>query len=159
VSSGRKPDVIAILLIQELTALQAFIELLRDEQSQLASASSERLGPLATGKSRSALELGQLSAARDRELVRLNLPIGRAGMDAWAISSEGAPYQQDWDRLLGLAGEARALNEANGKLIALHLQHNQQALSALLAAADQTATYGPDGQAKPGVGGRSLGSA
>ncbi|MDP2808775.1 MAG: flagellar export chaperone FlgN [Rhodocyclaceae bacterium] len=57
-----------------------------------------------------------------------------------------------------LAAEARSLNETNGKLIALRMQHNQQALAVLMAAADQAITYGPDGQQRGGGGGRSLGS-
>lgn len=61
--------------------------------------------------------------------------------------------------LRGLASEARSLNETNGKLIALRLQHNQQALNVLLSAADAVATYGPDGQQRSGVGSRILGSA
>ncbi|MDP1652678.1 MAG: flagellar export chaperone FlgN [Rhodocyclaceae bacterium] len=58
-----------------------------------------------------------------------------------------------------LAAEARALNEINGKLIALRLQHNQQALNILLAAADSATTYGPDGQQQTGLGSRILGKA
>jgi flagella synthesis protein FlgN len=58
-----------------------------------------------------------------------------------------------------LANEASALNEANGKLIALRLQHNQQALNVLLAAANSAATYGPDGQQQSGLGSRILGKA
>lgn len=58
-----------------------------------------------------------------------------------------------------LAAEAQALNETNGKLIALRIQHNQRALNTLLAAADSAATYGPDGQQTAGLGGRILGSA
>lgn len=158
-SSGNTPGLIACLLTQELAALRSFIDLLRREQSLLESAASEGLGTLAAEKSRIALELGRMAAARDQELRGINFPAGRAGMDAWAISDAGISHQRDWDRLLQLTAEARALNEANGKLITLHLQHNQQALTALLAAADQTATYGPDGQSKPNVGGRSLGSA
>lgn len=158
-SFGSKPDLVASLLTQELGALRTFIDLLRREQSLLESAASEGLAALATEKSRIATELGKLAAARDEKLRGINLPSGRAGMDAWVISALGRPYQRTWDDLLQLTAEARALNEANGKLIALHLQHNQQALTALLAAADQTATYGPDGQSKPSGGGRSLGSA
>lgn len=58
-----------------------------------------------------------------------------------------------------LVSEASALNEANGKLIALRLQNNQQALNVLLAAANTAATYGPDGQQQSGVGSRILGKA
>ncbi len=154
-----EPGSIAELLSQELQSLQAFVGLLHKEQTLLVSGVSEGLTSLAAEKSRTAIALGRLSTARDQGLARIHLPTGRAGMDAWAISNAGVANQRDWDQLLALAAEAKALNEANGKLIALHLQHNQQALSVLLAAADQTATYGPDGQPKQGVGGRSLGSA
>lgn len=58
-----------------------------------------------------------------------------------------------------LAAEARALNETNGKLIALRLQQNRKALDILLAAADNATTYGPDGQQQTGLGGRILGKA
>lgn len=62
-------------------------------------------------------------------------------------------------RLRELAAEARELNETNGKLIAVHLQRNQQALNILLAAADNVATYGRDGQHRVGISNRSLGKA
>jgi flagellar biosynthesis/type III secretory pathway chaperone len=58
-----------------------------------------------------------------------------------------------------LVSEARALNEANGKLIGLYMQNNQQALGALLGAADKATTYGPDGQQQAGLGSRILGKA
>lgn len=58
-----------------------------------------------------------------------------------------------------LASEARSLNETNGKLIAMRLQHNRQALNVLMTAADAVATYGPDGQQQSALGGRILGSA
>lgn len=61
--------------------------------------------------------------------------------------------------LRDLASEARSLNETNGKLIALRLQHNQQALNVLMSAADAVATYGPDGQQCSAVGSRILGKA
>jgi flagella synthesis protein FlgN len=67
-------------------------------------------------------------------------------------AAAAAPYRE-------LASEARALNEANGKLIALRLQHNQQALNVLLDAANAAATYGPDGQQQSAVGSRILGKA
>jgi flagellar biosynthesis/type III secretory pathway chaperone len=57
-----------------------------------------------------------------------------------------------------MAEKARALNQTNGKLIATRLASNQQALATLMAAANQAALYGPDGQARPLGGGRSLGS-
>lgn len=157
-ASGAAAD-IAGLLSQELAALESFIALLRREQALLSAGASEGLTALAEEKSAAAITLGNLTHLRDRELARHHLPPGRAGMDAWTLSGAGSGCQSRWDQLLALAAEARALNETNGKAIALHLQHNQQALSVLMAAADKAATYGPDGQARAGIGGRSLGSA
>lgn len=154
-----KLDDLASLLSQELSTLESFLALLRKEQALLLSGANEGLTALADEKSRTAIELGRLAGGRDQQLARLHLPLGRAGMDAWTLTDAGAASQRKWDRLLLLAAEARAINEANGKAIALHLQHNQQALTVLMAAADRTATYGPDGQPLAGIGGRSLGSA
>jgi flagellar biosynthesis protein FlgN len=159
VAAPGKLDDIASLLAQELSTLESFVTLLRKEQALLSSVANEGLAALADEKSRAAIELGHLASARDQQLDRLHLPPGRAGMDAWTLTDAGSASQRNWDRLLALAAEARAINEANGKAIALHLQHNQQALSVLMAAADRTATYGPDGQPQAGVSGRSLGSA
>jgi len=155
---GQRRDV-ASLLSDELRALDSFVALLQKEQTLLASGISDGLTALADEKSSAAVELGRLAAARDEELAHLHLPPGRAGMDAWTLTDAGSASQRNWDRLLVLAAKARAINEANGLAIALHLKHNQQALSVLMAAADRTATYGPDGQPQAGVGGRSLGSA
>jgi flagella synthesis protein FlgN len=150
---------IAGLLSEELRTLEAFVALLQKEQALLASGTSDGLSALADQKSNAAIELGRLAAQRDQELTYLHLPPGRAGMDAWTLTDNGVASQRNWDRLLVLAAEARAINEANGQAIALNLKHNQQALSVLMAAADRTATYGPDGQPQGGTGGRSLGSA
>lgn len=108
--------------------LQAFVELLRQEQAALAAGDIDALAPLITEKTALAERLNRISVDETR-------------------------------RYRDLVSEARTLNEANGKLIALRLQHNQQALNVLLAAADSAATYGPDGQQQPATGGRMLGKA
>jgi flagella synthesis protein FlgN len=150
---------IAGLLSRELTTLESLLAVLRQEHALLVAGASDGLTALAEKKSAAVLELGQLSSARDRALERLHLPTGRAGMDAWTLSSAGMSSQGHWNRLLKLTAEARSLNEANGQAITVHMQHNQQALAVLMAAADKTATYGPDGQPRPAGSGRSLGSA
>ncbi|MBI4995867.1 MAG: flagellar protein FlgN [Rhodocyclales bacterium] len=150
---------IAGLLTRELATLESFIALLQKEGTLLASRADEGLTALAQEKTAAAVELARLATLRDQELARLHLPPGRAGMDAWTLTDAGSASQRNWDRLLALAAQGRAMNEANGTAIALQLQHNQQALAVLMAAADRTATYGPDGQARPGPGSRSLGSA
>ena len=155
-----RPDAapLAGLLARELQVLESFVVLLQREQELLASGATELLTALSAEKSGTTRELSNLAAARDGELARLGHLQGRAGMDAWATGAD-SNGRDNWLRLLDLAARARALNEANGKLIALQLQHNQQALNVLMAAVDQAVTYGPDGQQKPSGGGRSLGSA
>lgn len=155
------PELVTVgsLLDREFRALQSFVELLRREQSLLTEGSTDELAALAEEKLKAATELADFSASRDSKLIHSGLQPGRAGMEAWTATPAGTGYRQQWHRLLELTAEARALNDTNGKLINVRLQNNQQALSILLAAADQAFTYGPDGQQRAGTGGRSLGSA
>lgn len=155
------PEIVTIasLLDREYRAVQAFVSLLRQEQDLLKEGSTELLAALAEEKLRTATELTDFSASRDSKLIHSGFQPGRPGMESWVASPSGAGYREQWQQLLELAAEARALNETNGKLINLRLQNNQQALSILMAAADQAVTYGPDGQQRAGQGGRSLGSA
>jgi flagella synthesis protein FlgN len=155
------PELVTVggLLDREFRALQTFVTLLRREQTLLEEGSTESLAALAEEKLRAAAELTDFSASRDSKLIHSGLRPGRAGMEAWTATAAGAGYREQWRELLELTAEARALNETNGKLIGIRLQNNQQALSILMAAADQAVTYGPDGQQHTGPGGRSLGRA
>jgi flagella synthesis protein FlgN len=114
---------------EAVQTLEAFVEVLRREQTLLTEGSIEALAPLIAEKSSLADRLNRLPP------------------------SEEAAFRD-------LAATARTLNETNGKLIALRMPHNQQALAILVAAANQaTITYGPDGQQQTGLGGRMLGKA
>lgn len=150
---------LADLLAQELGLLHSFVTLMRHEQSLLVDGKADVLAEIAEEKSGLAGQLARRAMAREEELGRRGYAAGRMGMDDWIKSAEGTTSRRRWQQLLQLAAEARALNETNGKLIAVQLQHNQQALNTLLAAVDQAATYGPDGQQRAGASGRSLGSA
>ncbi len=158
-STAQAASTLASFLDRELRTLESFLVLLRQERALLETASIEPLGALAEEKTRLTVELARLADARDAELTRGGFGNGKDGMSAWCQSTAGAVGRNNWQRLLELAAEARTLNELNGKLIATRLQHNQGALAVLMAAADQAATYGPDGQPRTGSGGRSLGSA
>ena len=152
---------LAQIVKEESDALRSFVGILKEEQQALVAAELDRLVPLATEKSNLSLKLGQLTERRNQTLAAAALPSDREGMESWL--SNPTPVTKialpDWKTLLGLAAEARALNQANGSLIATRLQHNQQALTVLLTACNQAALYGPDGQTKPSGGGRLFGSA
>jgi flagella synthesis protein FlgN len=149
------------VLIEEIREVEAFVALLREEETLLASAGNvDTLMPLVERKSGYAVRLKALADRREQLLAAANLEKGRAGMDAWLARTPGAEnLRPHWQKLLTMAGEARDRNETNGKLIGIHWQHNQAALAALMSASDRAATYGPDGQQKSGGGGRMLGSA
>lgn len=145
---------------EEVTRLEEFIALLRREQELLAHGAAEPLLALIDSKNSLANTLARLAQTRERILAELGLFSGRAGMEAWLGSSGTAADRQAWARLLELAAQARELNATNGKLIGLQMQHNQQALAALMSAVDRVTTYGPDGQQQAAaLGGRSFGKA
>lgn len=158
-SALQPPGQLGAALGEEIGKLRQFIDLLQHEQALLTRGDTEALLPLIEQKNGLASALGAYAQMRENELARLGLPAGRAGMEAWlARCGENAP-RGDWQALLALAGQARDINAANGKLIGLHMQHNQQAFNALMGAAGRAMTYGPDGQQQIGGGGRTLGSA
>lgn len=150
-----KPD----LLDEELARLEEFVALLKEEQALLAAGDGDRLLALVESKTALANRLAALGEMREAALDRQGLGTGRAGMEAW-LAKQGSPARQTaWQKFLALAAEARELNELNGKLIGLHMRHNQQALAALMSATDRAMVYGPDGQQSAGLSGRILGKA
>lgn len=146
----------ARLVAAELELMQAFNRLLLDEQTVLGGVDTDRLSVLADEKTRLAGRLNQLARQRNQLLQHQLGSSTRQAVEGWLLAQETADpadpayvpeIRQQWQTLLSMAAEARAHNETNGRLIALHVQHNQQVLNALLAAGNQTATlYGPDGQ-------------
>lgn len=158
-SGSTSPLPLQNLIAEEAAQLRGFLVLLEKEQQALAAGDIERLLPLAEEKSGLFGRLSDLGAARGKALAAAGFTADRQGMESWLDRQpDQAGPRRDWQALLSLAEEARALNQTNGQLIASRLAHNQQALSTLMAAANQAALYGPDGQAKPLGGGRSLGS-
>lgn len=158
-SSARNAPPLQDLIAEEVAQLRDFLVLLEQEQQALAGGDVERLLPLAEDKNRRFGRLAELGAARGQALAAGGFSADRQGMDGWLQRHpELVGARRAWQELLALAERARFLNETNGKLIAARLADNQQALSALMAAANQASLYGPDGQARPLGGGRSLGS-
>jgi flagella synthesis protein FlgN len=146
---------LARLLDEEAAALRGFLDLLQKEQDALVRGDAEALLPLAEDKNRHFARLALLAEGRNQALARLGLPADRPGVEAW-LAGKGnlAAARRRWQEMLEHLARVRELNRTNGILIATRLQHNQQALQALLSAANQAALYGPDGQARPLGGGR-----
>lgn len=147
-------------LSRERDCFRQFLEILEREQEVLVQGQVDTLTDIAQKKSGKVLELAQLAEARNRFLAGNGLPPDQAGVSAWLGALGNAPEAQEarraWDELVAVAKAARQLNETNGAMIELQLQHNQQALAVLMSAANQAALYGPDGQRLSGGGGRSF---
>jgi flagella synthesis protein FlgN len=148
------------LLESEAREASAFVALLREEQAMLVGGNVDGLLPLVEQKVGFSNKLGELADAREKIVKDSGAGTGRAGMETY-LSRRPADgkLRTRWERLLAVATEAQAMNETNGKLIRIHLQHNQQAMATLMAAANQATTYGPDGHQRPAGSGRFLGSA
>lgn len=152
-----------VALNEEIGKLKEFIGLLEREQDLLKRGDTESLLPLIETKTTLANSLAAFAQARAGQLNRLGLDTGRAGMEAWLARhdghDQGGKLREAWQTLLELATQARNLNVISGKLIGLHMQHNQQAFAALMNATNRAMTYGPDGQQQTSLGGRILGTA
>ncbi len=160
-TAGGSPTPIPLqnLLVEEVAQLRGFLVLLEKEQQALIDGDIDRLMPLAAEKTDIFGRLARLGEARGKTLAGNGLSADRQGMDNWLKRHPEMPgARKVWEELVALAEKGSAMNQTNGKLIATRLANNQQALSTLLAAANQAALYGPDGQARPVGGGRSLGS-
>ena len=147
-------------LKHELAALGAFTAVLQQEQQALVAGDIDKLIPIVEEKTGLAANLNRFAEERQRSIIAAGLPNDRKGLEAWLAGQPlTAQDHAEWKKLLALTGEAQALNDSNGKLIAMRIQHNQQALNVLLTAANQTTLYGPDGQTKSSGGGHLFGKA
>lgn len=162
-SGAMSPESFAAGLRAEFQAFQNFYSLLQSEHAALSQGDIEGLIDIAQRKAGQVSILSQMAEERNRTLRISTGMTDQLGMDAWQEKYD--PHKrsgalQVWGELLDLARSAKRLNEQNGVLINLNLQHNQQALAVLRGATTQTANlYGPDGQTySPGLG-RPLGKA
>ncbi|MCB1886673.1 MAG: flagellar protein FlgN [Rhodocyclaceae bacterium] len=157
--SERLPDrqFLSRLLQEESALLDDFVALLKQEEALLLDGQTDALLEMADRKTALYRRLQFLSDERSRAFAGVHLTLDDASMRR---ALQGAPDAlRNWDRILDLAGQAAERNTSNGRLISERMQHNQQALTVLMAAAAQPgATYGPDGQSRPFISGRRFGS-
>jgi flagella synthesis protein FlgN len=147
----------------ETEAFRDFVALLESERAALATGDADRLISIAQAKAAKVATLGKLAEERNRYLLSATGLSDQHGLDAWQQQQDasGRTRAMDlWQQLLELARSAKRLNEENGALIGVSLQHNQRALAVLRGAATQaTNLYGADGQVYTSTSGRPLGKA
>lgn len=140
------------VLQQEQAALDHFIELLQQEQIALVAADVDKLQSLSELKQQLSEHLTTLAQQRVALQEQAGFNADAAGTRAW-LSTQPQTVVDAWKKLLARAQAARDLNQTNGQLLQTHMQHNQQALAALLGAANRLDVYGADGQPLSGPSG------
>jgi flagella synthesis protein FlgN len=133
------------------------VAVLQQEQQALVEGDVDRLETLASSKAELLRQLAGLADKHNRYLARQGLRPDRGGMKTWLAKSADAKVAAAWSESLQLAEAVRQLNQTNGAMITARLNHNQEALAALLGAASAASLYGRDGQTLRSSGGRPLG--
>ena len=127
----------ARLVQDENVLLRDFVALLGQEQALLLEGDVDALMALAGQKTQLFRRLQFTADERTRVLAAARLKPDAAVMQA--ILEGNAAALANWQESLELVAEARSRNNLNGQLITQRMQHNQQALAVLLAAAEQPA--------------------
>ncbi|QKS28546.1 MAG: flagellar protein FlgN [Candidatus Accumulibacter similis] len=148
------------LLEEEVAVVRTFVGLLEREQRLLIEGDVDGLPALLQEKNEVATRLAAIAEQRRVVLAADGLSANRAGVAAWFAAHPGEnDARTAWAEVLPLATRAQELNRLNGEVIQLRLQSNAQAIEALVGSSGALGLYGPDGQSRPGGGGRISDSA
>ncbi len=148
---------IVLLLEAESSQLRKFLDLLEREEAVLIAGDTDALLSITKEKNERYRQLQHLHD--DRSMLVARFGHGKDDAAMRNLCGKMPKALARWDEVLTLAAQARERNHINGQLISKHMQHNQAALSVLLAATDQPPLYDAEGHSRPGGGGRMLGSA
>lgn len=145
------------LIDAEASLMRRFVDLLVREEALLVGGDTDTLMILSREKTELYQTLQRHHDSRALLLGQQRLPNTDASIRQ--VCRNLPDTLARWDELLELAREARTRNALNGQLINERMQHNQAALSVLLAAAEHPQLYDSAGVARPTGRGRHLGSA
>lgn len=146
----------------EAVLLNRFMDLLAREESTLVEGEADALPQLTEEKAALANELAELGRVRNAILLELTgQPVSqRTQVEVWfAAHPECRKVHKVWQAWRLLAGRAKLRNRFNEDLLNSRLQANQQALTVLFNAANQSALYDPNGRARASASGRTLANA
>lgn len=144
------PQPLPHLLAEEINSFGQFCLLLQQEREALARMDQHALDELISRKQMLCEHLSCLAQER----------LAQTGADAEAGLLRLEPQlEEDWQKLLQLARQARELNQINGAIIEARLQHNQQAMALLKVGDDVSATYDAAGVSRAAGAARHLGKA
>ncbi|WP_303785414.1 flagella synthesis protein FlgN [Azovibrio restrictus] len=144
----------AQLLAAEISAVQRFVALLKEEEKILRGNQLDALEKLMAEKDRLIEELSRIGEARQGWFAAAGITENRESIEKWLQTQSNPRLSQAWQALQRLAREAKALNELNGQCIALLSHNNRKLLETLRSPRADVGVYGPDGQTSLGPASR-----
>ncbi len=145
------------LLPREIGAMQALLELLRDESRALITREPGRLEKILAAKQPLVEELAGLERRRQRLFEELGLEESTA-VESFLATLPDAGLVPLWQRLINLGRECRDWNLKVGATVELARHHVDQLLR-ILQGRPAEAGYGPGGRRQAAVASRLLGQA
>lgn len=152
-TTSTSPDYAALiaLLDNEILLLRTFVETLQQEQQLLARNTDVSMLPTVIAQKTDLYrDLTDIGRQRAAWLVSAAFSGMQSLLDEIRVLDQplGATLTQRWQTLLGLAREARAHNDTNGRLVRTRMSYNRAALDALRMAGGMRSpsTYGADGR-------------
>lgn len=133
-------------LREERKAINALLEVMKNEQAHLIAADINGLQTLTSEKSRLVSMMSDFASKRHKALAAAGFVPKEASMQAWLDSMNATEASAEWAELLNLTRSAKELNRLNGVLINTHMANNQKALDALHVPRHAGNFYGPTGQ-------------
>lgn len=146
----------------ELAAFTTLRDVLVAEQAALLASDVEQVQQFSLRKAKLIEQLGEYAGQRADSLDRQGFERSAEGVQAWIALHRGSATLDlpvVWQELLDVARDTRRLNESNGYLVQMRMQHNEGALNAMHSATRRLSLYGPDGQRSYSQANRELGRA
>ncbi|WP_434515334.1 flagella synthesis protein FlgN [Dechloromonas sp. ARDL1] len=153
------PD-LAGILAREIELVSRFISLLDQEQDSLKKANADALQAITAEKMPLIAQMNSAEGERMAAIGATGQPGAKASMQRWLEDNTAdAAVAKNWQQLLELAREAKALHDLNIQLVEMHLRNATEALAILTQPPESSSLYGASGQTMGSSGSRIVDSA
>lgn len=151
---------VAGILAREIELVSRFIALLNNEQDSLKKGDADALQAITAEKSPLIAQMNGAESERMAAIGAAGHPGTSASMQRWLDENTAdTAAATNWQQLLDLAREAKALHDLNIQLVEMHLKNATEALAILTQPPESSTLYGSSGQTMGSSGSRIVDSA
>lgn len=151
---------VAGILAREIELVSRFIALLNNEQDSLKKGDADALQAITAEKSPLIAQMNGAESERMAAIGAAGRPGTGASMQRWLDENTAdTAAATNWQQLLDLAREAKALHDLNIQLVEMHLKNATEALAILTQPPESSTLYGSSGQTMGSSGSRIVDSA